>query len=71
MVRGRSGGRLNIRYLSLPRPVTAAEKTTSVLSILGSESSARDCKNQLMELFDFQSFHITAKIVTSSCGVPH
>jgi pre-mRNA-splicing helicase BRR2 len=46
-----------------PDPVTAAEKTTSVLSILGSESSARDCENQLMELFDFQSFHITAKFL--------
>ncbi|EDR01243.1 uncharacterized protein LACBIDRAFT_240054 [Laccaria bicolor S238N-H82] len=46
-----------------PDPVTAAEKTTSVLSILGSESSARDCENQLMELFDFQSFYITAKFL--------
>ncbi|KAF8970308.1 Sec63-domain-containing protein [Flammula alnicola] len=46
-----------------PDPVTAADKAASVLSILGSESSARDCENQLMELFDYQSFHITAKFL--------
>ncbi|KAF7305029.1 putative ATP dependent RNA helicase [Mycena kentingensis (nom. inval.)] len=46
-----------------PDPVTAAEKTTSVLSILGSESSLRDCENQLIELFDYQSFHITTKFL--------
>lgn len=41
-----------------PDPVTAADKASSVLSILGSESSLRDCENQLMELFDYQSHHI-------------
>lgn len=46
-----------------PDPVTAADKASSVLNILGSESSARDCENQLMELFDYQSFHITAKFL--------
>ncbi|KAJ3514868.1 hypothetical protein NLJ89_g2119 [Agrocybe chaxingu] len=46
-----------------PDPLTAADKAASVLSILGSESSARDCENQLMELFDYQSFHITAKFL--------
>ena len=46
-----------------PDPVTAADKAASVLTILGSESSARDCENQLMELFDYQSFHITAKFL--------
>ncbi|PPQ67232.1 hypothetical protein CVT24_011551 [Panaeolus cyanescens] len=46
-----------------PDPVTAADKAASVLSILGSESSARDCENQLMELFDYQSFHITSKFL--------
>ena len=46
-----------------PDPATAADKAASVLSILGSESSARDCENQLMELFDYQSFHITAKFL--------
>ena len=34
------------------------DKAASVLSILGSESSLRDCENQLMELFDYQSHHI-------------
>ncbi|KAJ7632741.1 putative RNA helicase [Roridomyces roridus] len=46
-----------------PDPVTAADKTASVLSILGSESSLRDCENQLMELFEYQSFHITTKFL--------
>ncbi|KAJ6502434.1 putative RNA helicase [Mycena sanguinolenta] len=46
-----------------PDPVTAADKAASVLSILGSESSLRDCENQLMELFDYQSFHITTKFL--------
>jgi pre-mRNA-splicing helicase BRR2 len=46
-----------------PDPVTAADKTSSVLSILGSESSLRDCENQLMELFDFESYHIVTKFL--------
>ncbi|KAJ6623527.1 Sec63 Brl domain-containing protein [Mycena sp. CBHHK59/15] len=46
-----------------PDPVTAADKASSVLSILGSESSLRDCENQLMELFEYQSFHITTKFL--------
>ncbi|KAG5725241.1 U5 small nuclear ribonucleoprotein 200 kDa helicase [Termitomyces sp. T112] len=46
-----------------PDPVTAADKTASVLSILSSESSLRDCENQLMELFEYQSFHITTKFL--------
>lgn len=46
-----------------PDPVTAADKASSVLSILGSESNLRDCENQLMELFDFQSFHIITKFL--------
>jgi pre-mRNA-splicing helicase BRR2 len=46
-----------------PDPVTAADKAASVLSILSSESSARDCENQLIELFDPQSFHVTAKFL--------
>ena len=44
-------------------PVTAADKASSVLSILGSESSLRDCENQLMELFEFQSFNVIAKFL--------
>lgn len=46
-----------------PDPVTAAEKASSVLSILGSESSLRDCENQLMDLFDYQSFHVITKFL--------
>jgi pre-mRNA-splicing helicase BRR2 len=46
-----------------PDPVTAADKAASVLSILGSESGLRDCENQLMELFEYQSFHITTKFL--------
>lgn len=46
-----------------PDPVTAADKAASVLTILGSESSARDCENQLMELFEYQSFNITTKFL--------
>lgn len=44
-------------------PVTAADKASSVLSILGSESNLRDCENQLMELFEYQSFHIITKFL--------
>ncbi|CAK5277379.1 unnamed protein product [Mycena citricolor] len=46
-----------------PDPVTAADKSASVISILGSESSLRDCENQLMELFEYQSFHVTTKFL--------
>ena len=46
-----------------PDPVTAADKAASVLTILGSESSLRDCENQLMELFEYQSFHVITKFL--------
>ncbi|THH20310.1 hypothetical protein EW146_g1011 [Bondarzewia mesenterica] len=46
-----------------PDPVTAADKASSVLSILGSESNLRDCENQLMELFDYQSFDVITKFL--------
>jgi pre-mRNA-splicing helicase BRR2 len=46
-----------------PDPVTSADKDAPILSILGSESSLHDCKNQLMELFKYQSFHITTKFL--------
>ncbi|KII91381.1 hypothetical protein PLICRDRAFT_135522 [Plicaturopsis crispa FD-325 SS-3] len=46
-----------------PDPVTAADKAASVLAILGSESSVRDCENQLMELFEFENFHIITKFL--------
>ncbi|TFY80397.1 hypothetical protein EWM64_g3621 [Hericium alpestre] len=46
-----------------PDPVTAAHKAASVLSILGSESSLRDCENQLMGLFDYQSFDVITRFL--------
>nr|VWO96385.1 Pre-mRNA-splicing ATP-dependent RNA helicase PRP28 (EC [Ganoderma boninense] len=46
-----------------PDPVTAADKAASVLSILGSESSVRDCENQLMDLFEYQHFPLIRKFV--------
>ena len=46
-----------------PDPVTAADKAAAVLSILGSESNLRDCENQLMELFEYQSFHVITKFL--------
>ncbi|KAG6332314.1 hypothetical protein ID866_6773, partial [Astraeus odoratus] len=46
-----------------PDPVTAADKAASVLSILGSESSLRDCENQLMELFEYENFHVITKFL--------
>ncbi|KAI0258389.1 Sec63-domain-containing protein [Gloeopeniophorella convolvens] len=44
-------------------PQTASDKTTTVLSVLGSESNLRDCENQLMELFDYQSFDVITKFL--------
>ncbi|KAI0302834.1 Sec63-domain-containing protein [Multifurca ochricompacta] len=44
-------------------PQTASDKAASVLSILGSESNLRDCENQLMELFDYQSFDVITKFL--------
>ena len=46
-----------------PDPVTATDKAAAVLSILGSESSLRDCENQMMELFEYQSFHVITKFL--------
>ncbi|KAK7020512.1 putative ATP dependent RNA helicase [Favolaschia claudopus] len=46
-----------------PDATTNTEKAAKVLTILGSESSLRDCENQLMELFEYQSFHITTKFL--------
>ncbi|KAH0834659.1 putative RNA helicase [Lanmaoa asiatica] len=43
--------------------VTAADKAAAVLTILGSESGLRDCENQLMELFEYQSFHVITKFL--------
>lgn len=44
-------------------PQTASDKTIAVLSTLGSESGLRDCENQLMELFDYQSFDVITKFL--------
>ncbi|KAI0070649.1 Sec63-domain-containing protein [Panus rudis PR-1116 ss-1] len=46
-----------------PDPVTAADKAQAVLSILGSESNLRDCENQLMDLFEYQSFDVITKFL--------
>jgi pre-mRNA-splicing helicase BRR2 len=46
-----------------PDPQTASDKTAAVLSILGSESNLRDCENQFMELFDYQSFDVITKFL--------
>ena len=48
-----------------PDPVTAADKAPSVINILDSDSSVRDCENQLMELFDYESYHVVAKFLMS------
>ncbi|KAL4073668.1 putative RNA helicase [Scleroderma citrinum] len=46
-----------------PDATTAETKAKAALSILGSESSLRDCENQLMELFEYQHFHIITKFL--------
>ncbi|KAF9470501.1 hypothetical protein BDN70DRAFT_939652 [Pholiota conissans] len=46
-----------------PDSVTAAADAVSILSILSSESSTRNCKNQLMELFDYQNLHFITKFL--------
>jgi pre-mRNA-splicing helicase BRR2 len=51
-----------------PNPVTAADKAASVLSILGSKSSLHDCEYQLMELFDFESYHTFTKFL-KNCDI--
>ena len=44
-------------------PETAAEKTSKVMSVLGSESNLRDCENQLMDIFDYDHFHVITKFL--------
>ena len=51
-----------------PDPVTATDKTTEALSILGSEFNLRDCENALMELFDY-SWHQVVSILTKNRDV--
>lgn len=49
---------------SLPDLSPAADRAASVLSIFGSKSNARDAENQLMGLFEYQSFYAaTAKFL--------
>ena len=55
------GGRLmSNKKCKLPEGST--KKATAVLSILGSESSFRDCENQLTVLFDHQGPDLTTKL---------
>ena len=51
-----------------PDPVTATDKTTDALNILGSESNLRDCENALMELFDY-SWHQVVSMLTKNRDV--
>ena len=44
-------------------PETAAEKTSKVMSVLGSESNLRECENQLMDTFDYDHFHVITKFL--------
>ena len=44
-------------------PQTASDKALAVLSLLGSESNLRDRENQLVELFDYQSFEVITKFL--------
>ena len=46
-----------------PDASTAETKAKAALSILRSESSLRDCENQLMELFKYQNFHLITKFL--------
>ncbi|KAI6134777.1 putative RNA helicase [Pisolithus croceorrhizus] len=46
-----------------PDPVTTADKAASVFGVLDSESSLRDCENQLMELFDYQNFNVITRFL--------
>ena len=43
--------------------MTATEKATAVLTVLGSESSLRDCENQLMDLFEYENFSLITKFL--------
>jgi len=48
-----------------PDPHEATTKTTEALTLLSSESNARDLENSLMDLFDYNHFEIT----NSSCQI--
>jgi len=49
-------------------PQTTSDKTAAVLSVLDSESNLCNCENQLMELFDYQSFEVITKFL-KNCDV--
>ncbi|KDQ16775.1 hypothetical protein BOTBODRAFT_106485 [Botryobasidium botryosum FD-172 SS1] len=53
---------------SYPDPVTATDKTTAALGILSSESTLRDCENDLMELFDYDKFDLV-RVLTKNRDV--
>jgi pre-mRNA-splicing helicase BRR2 len=46
-----------------PDPATAAEKATAALAILGGDAGLRDAENELMALFDYQSFGLLARLL--------
>ena len=46
-----------------PDPETAAEKASKVMSVLGSESNLRDCENELMDIFEYDHFHVITKFL--------
>ena len=46
-----------------PDPETTAEKTSKVMTVLGSESNLRDCENELMDIFEYDHFHVITKFL--------
>jgi pre-mRNA-splicing helicase BRR2 len=48
-----------------PDPATAADKAAAALAILGSDAGLRDAENELMALFDYQSFELLARLLKS------
>jgi pre-mRNA-splicing helicase BRR2 len=46
-----------------PDPVTAQQKTTTALELLGSELELRELENELMELFDYEKFDLVKLLV--------
>ncbi|KAJ3992635.1 putative RNA helicase [Lentinula boryana] len=46
-----------------PDPVTSADKASSVLTILSSQTNLRDCENELMELFEYEHFELVTRFL--------
>ena len=63
MRKGLAGGRKRRGSKALSRPSHGAAQAASVFSILESDSSARDCENRLMELFDFECYDVISKFL--------